>query len=161
MNVRRSIAVAAVALAAPTLSSCGFDVPTVQQYNPTVGVYSKESAVDVLHALVVSDTDGSGTLVATLVNNDLSEPDRLVSVTGTGEGEAIEVSVGGDTVVPPEGLVKLSADESGLVTLTGDVVVPGNFVTLTFAFEGAESVELNVPIEDYSDDGPFASVPLP
>lgn len=161
MNVRRSIAVAMVALAAPTLSSCGFDVPTVQQYNPTVGVYSKESAVDVLHALVVSDTDGRGTLVATLVNNDLTEPDRLVGVAGTGEGEAVQVSIGGDTTVPAEGLVKLSADESGLVTLTGDVVEPGNFITLTFTFEGAEAVELAVPVEDYSDDGPYASVPLP
>ena len=71
MNVRRSIAAAALLLAVPALSACGvsFGAPTDQVYNPSVGVDDQSGQVDVLNALIVSGSNGSGTVVATLVNN--------------------------------------------------------------------------------------------
>ena len=72
VNVRRSLAVAALVLTAPVLSSCGvgFGAQTDQVYNPAAGVDVHSGSVDVLNALIVSGTDGSGTVIATLVNND-------------------------------------------------------------------------------------------
>ena len=84
MNVRRSIAAVAVVLAAPALSSCGFDAPTEQIYNPTVGVFDKSGSVELLNVLVVADAAGSGTVIATLVNSDLVNDDALTGVTGSG-----------------------------------------------------------------------------
>ncbi len=159
MNVRRSIAVAAALLAAPALTSCGFDAPTDQVYNPTVGTFDKSSSVDVLHALIVSDSDGSGTLVATLVNNDLENEDRLVALAGTDTENPVEVTVAGETTVEAGGLLKLS-DGTG-ITVSGDEVVPGFFVSMRFTFDRGRAVELNVPVEDYNEEGPFAEVPLP
>jgi len=66
VNVRRSIASAAVLLTVPALSACGvsFGAQTDQVYNPSVGVDDRSGAVDVLNALVVSGANGSGTVVA-------------------------------------------------------------------------------------------------
>ena len=82
MNVRRSIAVAAIVVAAPVLSSCGvnFGAPTDQVYNAAVGVDNRDSQVDVLNALVVTGEDGKGTIVAGLVNNDAAGKVRLTGI---------------------------------------------------------------------------------
>lgn len=159
MNLRRSIAVAAAVLAVPALSSCGFDAPTLQSYDPTVGTYSKASSVDVLHAIIVSDTDGQGTIVATLVNNDLENDDRLVALAGTDAENPVEVTLAGETTVAAGGLLKLS--EGAPITVTGDEVVPGFFVSMRFTFDRGRAVELDVPVENYDAEGPFAEVPLP
>jgi hypothetical protein len=87
VNVRRSLAVAAAVLAAPVLSSCGvnFDAQTDQVYNPAVGVNDRDGSVDVLNALVVSGSAGSGTVVATLVNNDQEKDDSVRGIAGAGQ----------------------------------------------------------------------------
>lgn len=159
MNVRRSIAVAAAVLAAPALSSCGFDVPTNQTYNPTVGTYDKSSSVDVLNAVIVSASDGQGTLVVTLVNNDLERSDRLVDVTGVDVASDLRVTLGESTSVPAGGFVDLSDD--GNTTVYGEDIVPGFLVALRFTFDHGRAVELNVPVENYDVDGPYGEVPLP
>lgn len=158
MNVRRSIAVAAAVLTLPSLASCGFDVYTNRQYTPGVGTYSKASSVDVLNAVIVSSERGEGTLVTTLVNNDLENEGRLVSITGTGT-DPVEVSISGETTIAPESFIKLS--DAAQVTVTGDAVRQGFFVELTYAFDNADSVTLMVPIEDWDPDGPYGEVPLP
>ena len=86
-TLRRSIAAAAVALAVPALSSCGsnFNAPTDQVYTPGIGVNNRDGSVDVLHALIVSGEDGSGTIIAGLVNNDQRNDDALTEVAGAGD----------------------------------------------------------------------------
>jgi hypothetical protein len=160
VNVRRSIAAAAVLLAAPALSSCGvsFGAQTDQVYNPSVGVDDRSGQVDVLNALIVSGTDGSGTVVATLVNNDQQTDDTLKGVSGAGKDAGMTVRPGGDTTIPAGGLLNLAT--KGAVTIRGQRVVPGNFVTITFSFDRAQSVTLDVPVVSHSNPD-YAGVKVP
>ena len=157
MTLRRSIAAATVVLAAPVLSSCGFNQVTDQPYNPGVGVNEQGSDVDVLGALIVSGTDGSGTVVAGLVNNDSTEDDALTGITGAGQVSSVAVQATGPVELAAGSLVQL-ADE-GQVTISGDPVRPGTFVELTFSFRNAESVTLELPV--VAARGGYADVPLP
>jgi hypothetical protein len=160
VNVRRSIAAAAVLLAAPALSSCGvsFGAQTDQVYNPSVGVDDRSGQVDVLNALIVSGTDGSGTVVATLVNNDQQTDDTLKGVAGAGKDAGMTVKPGGDTTIPAGGVLNLAT--KGAVTIRGQRVVPGNFVTITFSFDRAQSVTLDVPVVSHSNPD-YAGVKVP
>ena len=160
MNVRRSIAAAAVLLAAPALSSCGvsFGAQTDQVYNPSVGVDDRSGQVDVLNALIVSGTNGSGAVVATLVNNDQQTDDTLKGVSGAGKDAGMTVKPGGDTTIPAGGVLNLAT--KGAVTIRGQRVVPGNFVTITFSFDRVQSVTLDVPVVSHSNPD-YAGVKVP
>ena len=158
VTLRRSIAAAAVVVAAPVLASCGFDYQTDQVYTPSEGVIDRSGNVDVLNAMIVSGEDGSGTLVAGLVNNDTEDSDTLSEVSGAEEDLTVTVeNAGGPVEIPADGLVQL-ADE-GSFAVTGDQIQPGMFVTLKLTFENAGSVTLDVPV--VSDDPPYDQVPLP
>lgn len=148
--LRRALTAAAVLLAVPALSSCGFDKPTDQVYTPGVGVNERSGSVDVLHALVVSGTDGEGTFVAGLANNDTSEGDQLTGIAGAGDDAAITVTGGGPVEIPAGGFAQL-ADDGG-VPVEGERIAPGNFVTLTLTFERGESVTVEVPVVDRRGD---------
>lgn len=146
MNVRRSIAAAAVVLAAPMLSSCGvsFGAQTDQVYNPSAGVDDQSGTVDVLNALVVSGADGSGTVVATLVNKDQQNVDRLRTVSGAGPDSNLTVNVAGKTTIPAGGLLNLATSSS--ITARDKRIVPGNFVKITFSFDRAQAITVDVPV---------------
>jgi hypothetical protein len=150
MNAAVGLRLATVTLvlaAAPALASCGvsFDAQTNQVYTPAEGSNNRDGSVYVIHALVVSQADGSGTVVATLVNTDADEPDSLTGVEGAGDDSDLTVSLGdANAEIPPEGSLELG--ETGHVTVSGDAVVPGEFVRLVFTFEGGEAAELNVPV---------------
>jgi hypothetical protein len=160
VNVRRSIAAAAVVLAAPVLSSCAtgnFDAQTDQPYNPAVGVDARDGSVDVLNALIVSGSNGSGTLVSTLVNNDESKPDSLQKVAGSGKDGALKVTLGGPTSLPAGGMLNLA--NKGGVVVRGDRVVPGKFVEITFSFQRGDSVTLQAPV--VANVAPYDQVKVP
>jgi hypothetical protein len=156
---RLRLTAVAVALTVPGLTSCGsnFNPPTDQVYNPGVGVNDRSGNVDVLHALIVSGEDGSGTVVAGLVNNDKENPDTLTGVSGAGDDGSIGVDAPPATEVPANGFLQL-ADE-GEIAVTGTQIQPGGFIELTFNFERAESVTLEVPVVANTEE--FADVPVP
>lgn len=154
--LRRSIAIAALALA-PVLSSCGFNEPTDRVYTPGVGVNERDGQVDVLNALVVSGADGSGSLVATLSNNNSAEPDALVQVAGSGEDAAVRVTLDGPVEVSQGGSVSLS-DETE-ISVEGEPVKPGAFIELTFTFEQGEPVTVQLPV--VSRRGTYSDIPVP
>lgn len=162
MNVtlRRSIFATAVALAVLVLSACGpnFDAQTGEVYNPGTGVNDRSGRVDVLNALIVSGEDGSGTVVAGLVNNDEATNDSLTGVSGTGEDTSVKVNAVGPPVqIPADGMYQLA--DRGEISATGEQIRPGQFIELTFAFEHAESVQIEVPV--VADTNEFSDVPLP
>lgn len=152
MSLRRSLTVAAAALASTfVLSACGFGVATNQVYQPGVGTDERSSRVDVLGAVLVSDSDGAGTLVAGLVNNREGESDRLTGVGGPGmNSDAAFVEI------PPGGFVQLVEDP---ITVRGERIVPGNFVEVTFTFENAEPITTDLPVVTPTDE--YAEVPTP
>ncbi len=160
MNVRRCIAAATVLLAAPVLSSCGvsFGAQTDQVYNPSVGVDDRDGTVDVLNALIVSGTDGSGTVVASLVDNDQVHADALKGVAGAGQDSSLTATIAGETTIPAGGLLNLATQSN--VSATGKRIVPGNFVRITFSFDRAAAVTLDVPVVS-ADNPDYAQVPLP
>lgn len=154
-RLRRSIAVAALALT-PVLASCGFDQPTDRVYTPGVGVNDRDGEVDVLNALIVSGAPGSGSVVATLSNNDVDEADRLTDISGAGENNA-QISLESPIEVPRGGTVSVS-DEAE-VSVEGEQISSGAFVEITFTFENAEPVTVEVPV--VARRGPYADIPVP
>ena len=157
MNVRRTTAVAALLVAAPLLASCGFGEQTDQVYNASVGVDDRSSQVDVLNTLIVSGTGGSGTVVAGLVNNDPNKPDRLTGITGS-QGVTPQGPGGTGITIPAGGMASLG--NTGAWSVSGPAVKPGLFVKLTFNFQRAQSVTLDVPVVSASDPM-FSAVPTP
>ena len=155
VTLRRSIA--AAVLLVPVLASCGFNEPTDRVYTPGVGVNERSGTVDVLHALVVSGADGSGTIVATLSNNDVRESDALTRITGSGEDAALAVTLEGPVEIPAGGSVSL-ADETE-VSVEGQSLTAGTFVELTFSFERGENVVVEVPV--VARRGDYAEIPVP
>ncbi|GAA1927649.1 hypothetical protein [Nocardioides hwasunensis] len=139
----RSIATAAavLALAAP-LSSCGFDYATERDYTPAGGANNREGVIDVLSAVVVSASDGSGTFVASLANNDADEEQTFTGVAG--QDDTVAPADFEPIAVAAGGLVNL-ADPPADIILTGDFGA-GDFVPLAFDFGNGERVTLNVPV---------------
>ena len=156
-TLRRSIAVAALVLA-PVLSSCGLHQPTDRVYNPGVGVNERSGQVDVLGAVVVSGEDGSGTLSAAVVNNNEQQGDALTQVAGSGKSSDVKATISKPIQIKPGSAVQLT-NQSTPIAVKGQAVKSGSFVTLTFSFQNAESVTLDVPVVAHHGD--YADVPLP
>jgi hypothetical protein len=159
VNVRRRIALAVLPLAVPVLASCtvNFNEQTDKVYNPSAGVSDRSGAVDVLNALVVSGSDGSGTVIATLVNNDQSRADKLRGVAGSGADTSVKVTTTGDTTVANGGLLNLATD--GGIAARGEAVQAGRLVTLTFSFDRAKSITVEAPV--VANTAEYADVRLP
>ena len=143
MHLRRSLALlsGALLLAAP-LSSCGFDPQTNQINTIAAGANDRDLSVDVLGAVVVSAEEGSGTFVATFVNNDLDEPATVESIEAQ-DPEAAQVTDFSPIEIDPGALVNLAEDDQG-VAVEGDVAA-GDVLPLTLQVAG-ETVELDVPV---------------
>jgi len=157
INLRSRTALAAVILGVPALAGCStnFGAPTDQVYNPARGVNDRSGRVDVLNALVVSGTDGSGTVVATLVNNESGESDRLVSVAVDGATANINAGAG-STDIGPLGYLNLGT--TGAVSASSDRIVPGNFVDIAFTFQRGKAITVHAPVVPHSGD--YEDVPV-
>ncbi len=155
LTLRRSIAAAVVLL--PVLSACGFDVPTNKVYTPGVGVNDRSSSVQVLHALIVSGSDGSGTVIAGL-NDNTNHGDALTRITGSGSNSDVSVNLRAPVRIQPQGFVQLANESTPPVAL-GKSIKAGYFVQLTFSFQRGQDVTLQVPVVPPTGD--FSGVPVP
>lgn len=165
MHLRRNTALAlgALALTVPALSSCGFDYAT-DQVNTIAMVENERSAVvDVVGATIVAERDGSGTFLANFANGS-EEPAAVETIEGGADG-ALEVGEFRPIELAPGGGISLSFAGKG-VRVTGDFEI-GDFVPLTVGFANGEQVELSVPVvpacgeyEGY-DDAPAAGGAAP
>lgn len=134
-------AIGALLLAAPVLSSCGFDYATDRVNDITAGHTNRDASVDVLNALVVAGHPDSGTLVGMLVNNGVEDDEdtELTSVTSGPDGTEAEFE---PLAVPAGGSAQLQ--EAG-IRIEGTFEAGGVYdVTLTFA--NGDEVELAVPV---------------
>ncbi len=158
---RATLAVSALLVAAPVLSSCGFNYATNRVNTISMGVNDRAGQVDVLGTVIVSDQAGSGTFVTTLVNNDPTDPASFTELTGTDEttGTPIATESLEPIEIPPRGRVTLgnaaapalTEDDPTVVTdpeavvVTGDFV-PGDFVSVDLVFASGESSTLQIPV---------------
>ena len=144
------------ALTSCSFGTTNFDAQTNQNYNPAEGALDRDGTVDVLDAIIVSATDGSGRLISGLSNNDNAQDDTLVGVSGP----AAEVEFPTEVPIPSGRFVQLAdSDLSEAIVVTGDEVDAGGHVELTFEFEHAEPVTVDVTVVPNTDE--FASVELP
>ena len=158
---RVTLAVSALLVAAPVLSSCGFNYATNRVNTISMGVSDRAGQVDVLGTVIVSDQAGSGTFVSTLVNNDPTDPATLNELTGTDAttGTTIETLSLEPIQIPPRGRVTLgnaavpalTEDDASVVAdpepvvVTGDFI-PGDFVTVDLVFASGASSSLQIPV---------------
>jgi len=157
--IKRRVAIVAALLLAPALTACGFSAQTDKIYQAANGINDRTGTVEILNAQIISAADGSGTFIATLDNNDATNDDKLISVTGGG------VTAKSDGVdIPADGVANLAepakTGDPVQVQVDGDAIQAGKWVRLTFTFASGQSTEALIPI--YSSDSPdYANVPLP
>jgi len=147
--VRTLVAALFVVPALAACSSTNFGAQTDKVYTPADGVTNRDGMVDVLNALIVSDTPGSGRLIAGLSNNDTQTADQLTGVSGAGNSQGLTVSLnGGDTTIPAGGFLKPADDNAAFVQVQGDPsqLYAGAFARVTFSFKNADAVTVNVPV---------------
>ncbi len=157
--LRRGGLAAVLVLTCWGLAGCAadFNAQTNQQYQPGEGISDRDNGVYVLNALVVTDGTGNGTLVGTLLNQSNAD-DALQSVTVTdAEGQAIKTTQRPKPVaLAPQTPFRLEA--KGTVRLSGDGVVAGDYVEVTFSFHNSAPVKINIPTVA---DGPvYTGVPV-
>ncbi|KRF19113.1 hypothetical protein ASG90_04395 [Nocardioides sp. Soil797] len=168
-RIARAVAAGTLVLAAPVLTSCGFNFATDKVYTPAPGANNRDASVDVLNAVIVSTKDGKGTLVTTLVNNETEagRTDTLESVTGTAPDKSeVTVDVAKSVEIPPRGYTRLAtatsdnglgekppadADGGTYAVYQPGLKVSGNFrtgefVKLTLTFKNAGDVAVEVPV---------------
>jgi len=147
MQLRRSArlltAAGVLLLAAPVLTSCGFDYATDRPYTPGAGTNHQDSTIDVLGAVVVSAEDGSGTLITSFSNNDPAVEASVTEIAGAGETADLTVGDFDPIEVPGGALVNL-ADSDTPVTVEGDFET-GDFLTLEITFGDGSTATVDMP----------------
>ncbi|MCW2797402.1 hypothetical protein [Nocardioides sp.] len=164
MQFRRNIALAAGALvlAAPVLSSCGFNYATDRINTNAAGVNNRDKTVDVLNAVIVASHADTGTFIATLSNNSATKPATFSDLTGA-NGNTLTADSFAPITIPATGVVSLAT--AGGVRVSGTFEA-GQFVPVTVGFDSGEAVVLDIPVVtacgDYAglDDAPTTE-PLP
>ena len=158
---RRGLAACIAALATALTPGCStnFDAQTNQIYQPGVGSNNRDGDVYVLDALVVTDGTGLGTISAGLVD-ELAKADALIGVSATSPaGNQVRGMILTHRVRLP-GLKLVQLSDAGNVILSA--VKPlnvGGTINVTFTFQNAGPVTLDLPI--VLNTGDFARVPVP
>ena len=161
-RMTRLLCAGALVLAAPVLASCSKDKATDQIYTPANAANNRDGRIDVLNAVIVSTAAGSGTFVASLVNNDTNAPgadtdaaDQLVGLTGE-----VTAKVAKPVNVPAGGIAVMAAPDGQGIKVTGEFEA-GQFVEVTLTFKNAEEVTLEVPVVENGGDFAGQDGPAP
>lgn len=162
----RLLSAAALVLAGGTLAGCSLAMPTDAVYTQAAGTNNRDGQIDVLNAVIVSTDNGSGTFVATLVNNQSPQvaedgtitetTDELTGIEGVGDSEGVVAQV--EPVEIPGGGMTVLADDEG-IPISGAAIKSGDFIELELTFGEAEPVTIEVPVVPNSgafegQDGP-------
>lgn len=161
-RMTRLLCAGALVLAAPVLASCSKEKATDMIYTPANGANNRDGRIDVLNAVIVSTAEGTGTFVASLVNNDTNTPgadtdaaDQLVGLAGEVTGKVRE-----PITVPAGGIAVLAEPDGQGIKVTGEFEA-GQFVTVTLTFENATEVTLEVPVVENAGDFAGQDGPAP
>lgn len=154
---RLGVGLAAAVLA---LTGCGsnFGAQSQQQYQPAAGVSDRSGQVYAIDTLVVTNGNGKGTVVSALINQTRQD-DSLRAVTAidsNGSGLTVGQLPASGLPLPSRQAVQLA--NSGAVRVSGKALQAGSFVTLTFTFEQAAPLEVDVPV--LLNSSTYANVPL-
>ena len=147
--VRRpaALAVAALAIATPLLSSCGFNYATDRVYTPAAGLNDRDGEVDILSAVIVASRPGEGTLVASISNGS---PEDSISLQGVEPAGSVKATVASFPAIPlaPRRNADLAEDRIGV---TGDFGA-GQVLNMTFTFSNGQSTTMGVTVVTNCDE---------
>jgi hypothetical protein len=149
LRTQRALALAGlVAVAAPLLSSCGFDYATDEPNVIADGGYHIEGDVHILASRIVAPSAGTGTVVATIAV-DANAPG--VTLTGI-SGEGLTVGQVSPVEIKAQSMVNLFTD--GGIPVTGDFEA-GDTIPVTYEFDNGDSIEVQTPVvkqcHEYAD----------
>ena len=149
LRTQRALAVAGlVAIAAPLLSSCGFDYATDKPNVIADGGYHIEGDVHILASRIVAPSAGTGTVVATIA---VEADAQSVELTGV-SGEGITAGKISPIEIKPQSAVNLFTE--GGIPVTGDFQA-GDSVPVTFEFSNGDSIEVQTRVvkqcHEYAD----------
>ncbi len=158
----RRVGVTVTCLVAATLGSTGcgasFGAQSQQQYQPAVGISDRTGNVYAVNTLVVTDGDGNGTVVCSLINQT-EQADTLTSVSAVdagGHGLGVEPLPSSGLDLAPGQAVQLA--NSGAVRLSDPGLVAGSVLTLTFTFTDAAPLQVETPVVNQTST--YADVPV-
>lgn len=164
-RLHRSLAACTAALATTLVTglsagcSTNFDAQTNRIYQPAAGSNNRDGDVYVLDALVVTDGTGLGTISAGMVD-EVAQDDALIAVMADSPaGNRVRGMILSRRVdLPSLKLVQLS-DAGDVILSAGKPLNVGGTIKVTFTFQNAGPVTLDLPI--VMNTGDFASVPVP
>ena len=162
-RMTRLLCAGALVLAAPVLASCSKEKATDKIYTPANAANNRDGRIDVLNAVIVSTTPGSGTFVASLVNNDTNAPgaDKDAADQLVGLGGEVTAKLAKPVNVPAGGIAVMAAPSGEGIKVTGEFEA-GEFVEVTLTFKNAEEpVTLEVPVVENSGDFAGQDGPAP
>ena len=144
------------------LASCSKEKATDKIYTPANAANDRSGRIDVLNAVIVSTSAGSGTFVASLVNNDINAPgadtdaaDELV-----GLGGEVSAAFAKPVNVPAGGIAVMAEPTGQGIKVTGDFEA-GEFVEVTLTFKNAIAITLEVPVVENAGDWAGQDGPAP
>ena len=136
--------------------SSGFDATSRKDYAPSDGIVAGDGDIRVLNALVVAAEGADQGVVSMTVVNRGETADRITGI----ESDAGDVTLGGDTSLPPGAAVSFGTEEA-TATVSGLSKEPGQAVELTVRFAKAEPLSFRTVIvlgtDDYASLTPSAS----
>jgi len=175
---RRSTAATAVTLllAAPVLSSCGFNYDTNNVTTISAGINDRDGNIDILGAVIVADEDDRGVFAATLTSNtnptaaeiasgDVGQ-DALVGLSAgnspsDGDDAEADIKVIGNvdpiTIQPPEA-INLFAE--GGIPVEGDFRA-GDVVPVQLTFQSGQVSNLQVTVQSFCHQYAVPTLDLP
>ncbi|MGH3155750.1 MAG: copper chaperone PCu(A)C [Streptosporangiaceae bacterium] len=169
--IGRLVIAAAIAGLAGGVTACdaGNNAPTLEFHPQSVGVDTAVHGIQIIDAFVLGAPNGSlaagqsaGLFVA--FYNQGRSADRLIGVTASGVAKSVLLSGGATGVSLP---VKQAVDLTGpkpVLVLSGllHALAAGTTVHVTFSFENAGSVTLDLPVLQRADEyATFAPAPSP
>jgi len=167
----RKLALAAglVCLAAPVLSSCGFDYATDRPNVISNGGFAMNATgMRVLATRIVADANNHGVFVATLALNPTANPavaaSRAPQLTalGTRSDSPYTMTAGKFTPisVTDTGAVNLADPSVGGIPVTGNFTA-GSIIPVTLTFSDGEKISVQTPVvtqcREYASVAPQAS----
>jgi|GEM_PF-3897782 len=165
-TLRRKLALAAglVCLAAPVLSSCGFDYATDRPNVIANGGYDVTgNGMRVLASRIVASMDGKGVFVATIALNPSADPvtdaAKAPKLTGLSAGPKSEYQLQAKSFRPvavtDTGSINLASASAGGITVTGDFKA-GSIVPVQLTFSDGSMITVQTPVVTRCGD--YASV---
>ncbi|WP_350349294.1 hypothetical protein ABIQ69_05060 [Agromyces sp. G08B096] len=116
---------------------------TTEHYDASDGISANVGTLDLRNILVITEAgEEDASLVFTVSNSGEDDAELTAEPVDGGEPVTLEVEAGSQVV--------LGADGDEPLTLEGLSADPGALVSIYFSAEGAEGVELRVPVLDGS-----------